>query len=124
MLKNSAVFGNVRHCYGGECAAAGAGFPLINAVADMFKGHVNTGPLGDGKPAHPATCIGILPRSPRQPEGLDMMTVLSFLAALAQDMLLAAIPAAGFAMVFNVPKRALKLSAHCWGDGSRQPVLC
>ena len=39
-----------------------------------------------------------------------MMTVLSFLAALAQDMLLAAIPAAGFAMVFNVP------TAHCWGQ--------
>lgn len=50
-----------------------------------------------------------------------MMTVLSFLAALAQDMLLAAIPAAGFAMVFNVPKRALKYCAllGAIGHGSR-----
>lgn len=50
-----------------------------------------------------------------------MITVLSFLAALAQDMLLAAIPAAGFAMVFNVPKRALKYCAllGAIGHGSR-----
>lgn len=50
-----------------------------------------------------------------------MMTILSFLAALIQDMLLAAIPAAGFAMVFNVPKRALKYCAllGAIGHGSR-----
>ncbi len=31
------------HCDGRQRSAAGAGFPLINAVADMFKGHINTG---------------------------------------------------------------------------------
>lgn len=38
------------------------GFPLINAVADMFKGHVNTGfgALGDRQYADPATCIGVV----------------------------------------------------------------
>jgi uncharacterized membrane protein YjjB (DUF3815 family) len=36
------------------------------------------------------------------------MGVIDFLLALAQDMLLAAIPAVGFAMVFNVPQRALR----------------
>lgn len=35
------------------------------------------------------------------------MGVIDFLLALVQDMLLAAIPAVGFAMVFNVPQRAL-----------------
>ncbi|TXP54387.1 hypothetical protein FV278_15205 [Escherichia coli] len=35
------------------------------------------------------------------------MGVIEFLFALAQDMILAAIPAVGFAMVFNVPVRAL-----------------
>lgn len=36
------------------------------------------------------------------------MGVIEFLLALAQDMILAAIPAVGFAMVFNVPVRALR----------------
>ena len=36
------------------------------------------------------------------------MGVIEFLFALAQDMILAAIPAVGFAMVFNVPVRALR----------------
>lgn len=34
-----------------------------------------------------------------------------YLYALAQDMALAAIPAVGFAMVFNVPQRALRWCA-------------
>ena len=33
---------------------------------------------------------------------------MSLLWALLQDMLLAAVPALGFAMVFNVPLRALR----------------
>ena len=39
------------------------------------------------------------------------MGVIEFLFALAQDMILAAIPAVGFAMVFNVPVRALRWCA-------------
>jgi uncharacterized membrane protein YjjB (DUF3815 family) len=39
------------------------------------------------------------------------MGVIDFLLALAQDMLLAAIPAVGFAMVFNVPQRAAVVCA-------------
>ncbi|TDN59487.1 threonine/serine exporter [Scandinavium goeteborgense] len=35
------------------------------------------------------------------------MGIIDFLQALLQDMLLSAIPAVGFAMVFNVPHRAL-----------------
>ena len=36
---------------------------------------------------------------------------MSLLWALIQDMLLAAVPALGFAMVFNVPPRALRYCA-------------
>jgi uncharacterized membrane protein YjjB (DUF3815 family) len=42
------------------------------------------------------------------------MGIISFIFALAEDMLLAAIPAVGFAMVFNVPQRACA-GARCWG---------
>ncbi|WLI75572.1 threonine/serine exporter [Kosakonia sp. H02] len=35
------------------------------------------------------------------------MDIITFILALAQDMALAAVPAIGFAMVFNVPHRAL-----------------
>ncbi len=39
------------------------------------------------------------------------MGIISYLFDLAQDMALAAIPAVGFAMVFNVPQRALRWCA-------------
>ena len=39
------------------------------------------------------------------------MGMIEFLIALVQDMILAAIPAVGFAMVFNVPVRALRWCA-------------
>ncbi|MBD3697521.1 hypothetical protein IE981_13165 [Klebsiella pneumoniae] len=42
------------------------------------------------------------------------MGIISFIFALAEDMLLAAIPAVGFAMVFNVLS-ALCAGARCWG---------
>ena len=42
------------------------------------------------------------------------MGVIEFLLALAQDMILAAIPAVGFAMVFNVPVRALRWLDRSW----------
>lgn len=53
------------------------------------------------------------------------MGVIDFLLALAQDMLLAAIPAVGFAMVFNVPQRALRWCAllGAIGHGSRMVMM-
>ena len=53
------------------------------------------------------------------------MGIADFLLALAEDMLLAAIPAVGFAMVFNVPQRAL---AWCGllgaiGHGARMVIM-
>ncbi|WP_411755616.1 threonine/serine exporter [Serratia sp. (in: enterobacteria)] len=50
---------------------------------------------------------------------------MSLLWALLQDMLLAAIPALGFAMVFNVPVRALRYCAllGALGHGSRMLMM-
>lgn len=50
---------------------------------------------------------------------------MSFLLALLEDMLLAAIPAVGFAMVFNVPIKALKYCAllGAIGHGSRMTMM-
>ncbi len=49
------------------------------------------------------------------------MGVIEFLLALAQDMILAAIPAVGFAMVFNVPVRALRWCALLGAIGHGLP---
>ncbi len=53
------------------------------------------------------------------------MDVILFFLALAQDMALAAIPAVGFAMVFNVPHRALRWCAllGAIGHGSRFAMM-
>mgnify|MGYP004704340359 FL=1 len=53
------------------------------------------------------------------------MDIISFFYALAQDMLLAAIPAVGFAMVFNVPHRALRWCGllGAIGHGSRFAMM-
>ncbi|ELI8305918.1 threonine/serine exporter family protein, partial [Yersinia enterocolitica] len=50
---------------------------------------------------------------------------MSLLWALLQDMVLAAIPALGFAMVFNVPVRALRYCAllGAIGHGSRMLMV-
>jgi uncharacterized membrane protein YjjB (DUF3815 family) len=50
---------------------------------------------------------------------------MSLLWALVQDMLLAAVPALGFAMVFNVPARALRYCAllGAVGHGSRMLMM-
>ncbi|HGM6860151.1 TPA: threonine/serine exporter [Serratia rubidaea] len=48
---------------------------------------------------------------------------ISLLWALAQDMLLAAVPALGFAMVFNVPRRALRYCALLGGVGHGARML-
>lgn len=49
------------------------------------------------------------------------MGMITLLLQLVQDMLLAAVPALGFAMVFNVPNRALRYCAllGAIGHGSR-----
>ncbi len=44
------------------------------------------------------------------------MGIISFIFALAEDMLLAAIPAVGFAMVFNVPSARSALVRAAGGD--------
>ena len=53
------------------------------------------------------------------------MGIISFIFALAEDMLLAAIPAVGFAMGFNVPQRALRWCAllGAIGHGSRMIMM-
>lgn len=53
------------------------------------------------------------------------MGIISYLFDLAQDMALAAIPAVGFAMVFNVPQRALRWCAllGAIGHGSRMVMM-
>ena len=53
------------------------------------------------------------------------MGIISYLFALLQDMALSAIPAAGFAMVFNVPQRALRWCAllGAIGHGSRMVMM-
>ena len=83
------------------------GFPLINAVADMFKGHINTG-LARWAIASLltlATCVGVV----------MALTIWG----------LRAIPAVGFAMVFNVPVRALRWCAllGAIGHGSRMILM-
>lgn len=51
--------------------------------------------------------------------------MIEFLLALMQDMILAAIPALGFALVFNVPHRALPYCAllGAIGHGSRMAMM-
>ena len=53
------------------------------------------------------------------------MGVIDFILALMQDMILSAIPAVGFAMVFNVPHRALPWCAllGAIGHGSRMVMV-
>ncbi|CCJ71160.1 FIG001826: putative inner membrane protein [Cronobacter condimenti 1330] len=53
--------------------------------------------------------------------GASGMDVIRIITLLLEDMLLSAIPAAGFAMVFNVPRRALLWCAllGAVGHGSR-----
>lgn len=53
------------------------------------------------------------------------MDIITFFYQLAQDMVLSAIPAVGFAMVFNVPQRALPWCAllGAIGHGSRMAMM-
>ena len=82
-----------------------------------------TGTLGDRQSAD----TGYLRRRSDGTDdlGATRMGVIEFLLALAQDMILAAIPAVGFAMVFNVPVRALRWCAllGAIGHGSRMILM-
>ncbi len=55
----------------------------------------------------------------------ELMAVLSFFLGLINDMFFAAIPAVGFALVFNVPRKALAYCAlgGAIGHGSRYIML-
>ncbi len=81
----------------------------------MFKGHINTG-LARWAIRQPANPRHLHWRGDGHDRmGAARMGIISFIFALAEDMLLAAIPAVGFAMVFIVPQRALCAGARCWG---------
>ncbi len=53
------------------------------------------------------------------------MGIIEFVLALAQDMVLSAVPAVGFALVFNVPQRALPWCGllGAIGHGSRMAMM-
>ncbi len=75
----------------------------------MFKGHVNTG-LARWAMATMltlATCLGVI--LAMAVWGVKRLGIINIILTLIEDMILAAIPAVGFAMVFNVPLRALKV---------------
>jgi uncharacterized membrane protein YjjP (DUF1212 family) len=98
------------------------GFPMINSIADMVKGYINTG-LARGMMAvllGGATSAGILlAMTVWHFPGTNPVTIPEIpgnvLLHLLQNMLLAAVPAVGFALVFNVPTHAL---GYCAAGGA------
>ena len=99
------------------------GFPLINSVSDMVKGYINTG-LSRGMMAvllGSATSAGIfLAMTVWHFPSHDIQVAAAVVAGsvpvlLLQNMALAALPAVGFGLVFNVPKSAL---GYCAAGGA------
>jgi uncharacterized membrane protein YjjP (DUF1212 family) len=98
------------------------GFPMINSIADMVKGYINTG-LARGMMAvllGGATSAGImLAMTVWHFPGTELATNPAVsghtLVQLFQTMALAAVPAVGFALVFNVPTHAL---GYCAAGGA------
>jgi len=98
------------------------GFPMINSVSDMVKGYINTG-LSRGMMAvllGSATSAGIfLAMTVWHFPSHDILIAPpptgNFLAHLLQNMAMAALPAVGFALVFNVPVSAL---GYCAAGGA------
>ena len=98
------------------------GFPMINSIADMVKGYINTG-LARGMMAvllGGATSAGImLAMTVWHFPGIDLATNPAVpghvLIHLLQNMSLAAVPAVGFALLFNVPTHAL---GYCAAGGA------
>jgi uncharacterized membrane protein YjjP (DUF1212 family) len=98
------------------------GFPMINSIADMVKGYINTG-LARGVMAlllGGATSAGImLAMTVWHFPGTDLAAnqgvTGNVLVNLLQNMALAAVSAVGFALVFNVPTHAL---GYCAAGGA------
>lgn len=99
------------------------GFPMINSVSDMVKGYLNTG-LSRGMMATllgAATSTGImLAITVWHFPAHDALTIQgaaegNIWALLLKNMAFAAVPAVGFALVFNVPASAL---AYCAFGGA------
>jgi len=98
------------------------GFPMINSVSDMVKGYINTG-LSRGMMAvllGSATSAGIFLAMtvwhfPSHDILIAPTPTGNFLAHLLQNMAMAALPAVGFALVFNVPVSAL---GYCAAGGA------
>lgn len=105
------------------------GFPLINSVADMLKGHINMGiaRFVMASLLTLATCLGIV--AAMSVTGIwgvgNLMNIFDLTLGLLNDMFFAAIPAVGFALVFNVPQRALIYCAvgGAIGHGSRYLMM-
>ena len=98
------------------------GFPMINSVSDMVKGYINTGLsrammtvlLGASTSAGIVLAMSIW-HFPGD-EGQTAQAVSGFVGALfLQNMVFAAVPAVGFALVFNVPVGAL---GYCAAGGA------
>ena len=89
------------------------GFPLINAVADMFKGHINTG-LARWAIASPNPRHLHWRGDGHDRVGAARMGIISFILRWRKTCCWRRSPAVGFAMVFNVLS-ALCAGARCWG---------
>lgn len=102
------------------------GFPLINAVADMLKGYINMGiaRFVMASLLTLATALGIV--AAMSITGIWGGNVkLGSVFRTTQRHVFAAIPAVGFALVFNVPVPALKYCAlgGALGHGSRYLMM-
>ena len=98
------------------------GFPLINSLSDVLKGFMNMGigrwalatvlTLGSSLGIVMALAVlGIDSWSSTAVARPALLSALDILWLLVNDWFFAAIPAAGFALLFNVPPRALKFCA-------------
>ena len=98
------------------------GFPLINSLSDVLKGFMNMGigrwalatvlTLGSSLGIVMALAVlGIDSWSGTAAARPTLLSALETLWLLLNDWFFAAIPAVGFALLFNVPPRALKFCA-------------
>ena len=98
------------------------GFPLINSLSDVLKGFMNMGigrwalatvlTLGSSLGIVMALAVlGIDSWSSTAVARPALLSALDILWLLVNDWFFAAIPAVGFALLFNVPPRALKFCA-------------
>ena len=98
------------------------GFPLINSLSDVLKGFMNMGigrwalatvlTLGSSLGIVMALAVlGIDNWSSTAAARPALLSALDILWLLVNDWFFAAIPAVGFALLFNVPPRALKFCA-------------